>query len=605
MHQLPAHALSLVRPSPKEAPTSETGQIAPSRLLDEIEQLRTALETSFDENARLLEERDRLLRRLTAQARDLHDSKAHGSAVGLAADHGPAEEELRIALEGLQVLSEELEVANTSLHEANRELDRRVAERTRTLADANAALQASEASFRAVADLVPDLLWRTDRSGVQRWFNQRWHDYTGQSAKEALADRKGGVVHPRDRATARSGWYAAVTSGEPYRSEYRLRGSDGSYRWFLVRAEPLRNPYGEIVQWFGAATDIHDERLALEALRHSERRFRTLVEGLPLLVWRANGSGKRTWSSPQWTAYTGMSEEASRLHGWRRALHPDDRAVAREAWLKTAEGEPLEFEARIFNAAEKRYRHFRSRATPVVDESGRTVEWLGTSTDVDDLLQMRDRQSVLLAELQHRVRNILSLIRSLIRRSYVPDQSSEDYIQHLEGRLAALARTQVLLTRRTGAGVDLEELIRDELLAQVADEARIAIGGPDVMLAPKSAEVLTLAVHELTVNAVKYGALSQEVGRIAIAWSVDKRDRQPWLRLSWIESGVSVIAPVPRREGFGTELITERVPYELRGEGRMELRPGGLSAAIEFPLLPGDSILDVDAAATVHREPIR
>ncbi|MFV3484831.1 HWE histidine kinase domain-containing protein, partial [Mycobacterium tuberculosis] len=94
---------------------------------------------------------------------------------------------------------------------------------------------------------------------------------------------------------------------------------------------------------------------------------------------------------------------------------------------------------------------------------------------------------ILLAELQHRVRNILAVIRSIISRSNDGERSTEEYVQHLQGRISALARTQVLLTRRAGASVDLEDMIRDELLAQVAIDEQFSLSGPDVELSPKAA----------------------------------------------------------------------------------------------------------------------
>ena len=209
-------------------------------------------------------------------------------------------------------------------------------------------------------------------------------------------------------------------------------------------------------------------------------------------------------------------------------------------------------------------------------------------------MQAGRSQAVLLAELQHRVRNVLSLVRSLVRRTLTDTDDTEDVAAHLEGRLTALARTQSLLTRAAGAGLDLDLMIREELLAQAADESRLVIEGPEVTLAPKSAEVLSLAVHELATNSTKYGAIAQN-GRLEVRWRRAPRPPGPdWLELTWRESGVRVISSGPRKEGFGTELITRRVPYELRGEGRFDLRPGELVCELAIPLIPGESILQTD-----------
>lgn len=214
--------------------------------------------------------------------------------------------------------------------------------------------------------------------------------------------------------------------------------------------------------------------------------------------------------------------------------------------------------------------------------------------DIEEKKQAEKRQQLLLAELQHRVRNILAVTRAIIRRSNDGQRSTEDYAQHLEGRISALARTQVLLTRSAGAGADLECILRDELLAQAASERQFALEGPPVALSPKAAEVVTLALHELTTNAVKYGAFARDDGHLTILWHVEPRDDRDWLVLFWREAGVRVIDAAPRRRGFGQELIARQIPYELGGEGQFELKPGGLECRIAFPLRPGDSILQTD-----------
>jgi PAS domain S-box-containing protein len=225
---------------------------------------------------------------------------------------------------------------------------------------------------------------------------------------------------------------------------------------------------------------------------------------------------------------------------------------------------------------------------------GNVLGFLKIAQDVTDRRKAQERQEVLLAELQHRVRNILAVIRSMVRRTHQEGQSAEEFIQHLEGRLGALARTQVLLTRSVDVGVDLELLIRDELESQIAPDDDTQIEGPDVKLTPKAAEVLTLAVHELTTNSVKYGALSRPGARIEIVWDVQQRETTAWLTLRWKECGVPMIHSLPRRQGFGTELITRRVAYELRGTGSLDMRPGGIVCTLEFPLEDRPSILQTD-----------
>jgi PAS domain S-box-containing protein len=232
-------------------------------------------------------------------------------------------------------------------------------------------------------------------------------------------------------------------------------------------------------------------------------------------------------------------------------------------------------------------------ASALRDADGTLTGFLKIGQDVTERRRADERQKTLLAELQHRVRNILAVIRSIARRSADGGDTVEGYAQHLDGRITALARTQALLTREVQAGVDLEGLLLDELVMQAAQPDQFKVTGAPVSLAPKAAEVLGLALHELATNSVKYGALSTGDGRVDVRWTLLEGEEGPQLSLIWSEFGVR-IGSEPRRRGFGTELITERVPYELQGSGTMDFRETGLVATIEFPLTETGSILQTD-----------
>lgn len=224
---------------------------------------------------------------------------------------------------------------------------------------------------------------------------------------------------------------------------------------------------------------------------------------------------------------------------------------------------------------------------PLRDERGQVGAMLVLAFPIADP-PTRD-PSPLVSELQHRVRNILAVVRSLVARSAETSETVEDLADHLDGRIAAFARVQALLVRNPRAGVDLEGLVRDELLAQNADEEKVRVSGPEITLPSKAAEVLTLAVHELATNAVKYGALSQAAGNLEIVWRLDEAGTpRQRLEFGWLETGVRVAGGAPRREGFGTNLLKRRLPYELAGNAVIEFRPGGLVCQIGFPFAPVD-----------------
>lgn len=567
-------------------------------LREENEQLRTALESALEENTSLIDDRDRLLHRITTLSRHLQEAhsiyardQVTGPVPAAVERRSEVEEELRVAFEELQVLTEELEVANDSLIRSNRDLDERVEQRTQELMNANAALRAAEASMRAMANLVPDLLWRAEAGGAAAWFNQRWFDYTGQAVSEAMGHGWIEAIHPADRGRIQAAWADALASGEPYHNETRIRSATADFRWFIVRAQPLRDERGRIIHWFGASTDVHEQRVMLDALQQSELRFRTLVEGMPPLAWRAADGGKWTWASPQWLAYTGQKEADALADGWLDAFHPDDHDAARKAWAQAQDSGRLEIEGRIFHAEEQRYRHFRTRALPVRCDSGLVAEWLGTSTDVDDIVRLQGEQQVLVAELQHRTRNLIGVVRQVALKTARSSDDLPDFRERFRERLDSLARVQGLLSRLNEHDrVLFDELILSELSAHGVDpdgEPRIALEGPvGVRLRSTTVQTLAMALHELATNAVKYGAIGQQEARLRIRWHVTNDDGQPFLHIDWHETGVAMPPPSTSLPGSGQgrELIERALPYQLSARTTYSLGNDGVHCTIIVPI---------------------
>jgi len=456
------------------------------------------------------------------------------------------------------------------------------------------ALSRSEQQFRALVRASSQVLYRMNAD----WTEMRELFGGGFIANARVATQSwlDHYIPDEDRESVQKVLRQAIDTKTIFDLEHRVLRDDGTIGWTHSRAIPILDLDGGIAEWFGSADDVTSQRRAQDALRESEDRLRVLVEGVPQLVWRADSGGHWTWSSPQWTRYTGLSEPESRGDGWLLAVHPDDRGQVKTAWYDGAVAHFFVIECRIRNVGRPEYRWFQGRATPIADAQGRVVEWLGTFTDVNDLRMLQGRQEVLLAELQHRVRNIMAVIRNVAARSVENSTSVRDYAARLNGRLEALARTQVILTRYAGEGVDLHTLVQDEL-TQTTAPGQVDIDGPPVRLTAKASEVLTLAVHELVTNASKYGALSVPGGLVRVRWQLEGANNETELRFSWDESGVQISEDATRRKGFGTELIEKRVPYELNGSGRLDVLPGGVQAVITFPLRRGDSILQTDAAA--------
>jgi two-component system CheB/CheR fusion protein len=200
-----------------------------------------------------------------------------------------------------------------------------------------------------------------------------------------------------------------------------------------------------------------------------------------------------------------------------------------------------------------------------------------------DLLSEGERKRLLQDELQHRVRNMLAVVRSIFTRSVAASDSLEDMADHFRGRLDLLARYQMTRSIEPAGSADLEMMVHDELqTAQADNDERVSAGGPPVHLPLDVAQLVGLALHELATNSIKFGVLSStsERAKLFIEWSIDAGT----LRICWRETGVSIVSRAPIRFGFGRELIENAMPYQLGAVTEFDASPGKFSCLIELPI---------------------
>jgi PAS domain S-box-containing protein len=361
--------------------------------------------------------------------------------------------------------------------------------------------------------------------------------------------------------------------------------------WRTLRHRPSEREMRFLDLLARQAADLIEQRRAHEALRESELRQRALVEGVPQLVWRAVDGGDWTWASPQWATHTGFSDEESRGRGWLAAYHPDDRAAAMDIWRAADDIGRLEIDARIRRASDGRYRWFQTRATALRDEQGRIVEWLGTSTDVDDLRAYQERQSIMIAELQHRTRNLIGVVRSISAQTMHNSETLKEFEAAFNQRLGALSRVQGLLSRSDDEPITLGVLLHSELAALGADEVseRILTRGPEVRLRKGTVQTFALALHELATNARKYGALANGKGRLEVTWQAYNDEGGQRLGLRWREIDLDCsgeeLNPMTKAGGYGRELIERALPYVLQARTTYDLGETDLVCTIDLPLV--------------------
>lgn len=222
-------------------------------------------------------------------------------------------------------------------------------------------------------------------------------------------------------------------------------------------------------------------------------------------------------------------------------------------------------------------RCYMRRTLPCKTAEGEVVGVVVTFIDITERRAYERRQDILLAELQHRVKNILASVQAIGRMTHQRSTTLAEFWEAFQGRLMALAVTQELLTRAKIEKVGLAELVDRELAAQGARPENVLVEGPELNLTAKAAQNLALALHELTTNATKHGALSVPQGTIEVRWQVqDGR-----VRFQWVESGGPLVNK-PARRGFGTELMEKAIPYQLRGKTVLDYPPEGLRCTFDF-----------------------
>lgn len=450
------------------------------------------------------------------------------------------------------------------------------------------ALRASEERLLQFGEASQDVLWIRDVETLQwAYLTPAFETIYGLGRDAALAgdtfSNWQGLILPEDREAAVAA-IKRVAGGERVTFEYRIRRpSDGAIRWLRDTDFPIVDDNGNVILIGGIGHDFTD-------VREAELRFRTLVEGMPQLVWRAIEEGEWTWASPQWSAYTGQQKADYSGSGWLEALHPDDREGARSAWSRAAEQGGFDVEYRLRLQGDGEYHWFQTRAAPVRDHNGAVIEWLGTSTDIHDLRELQARQEVLVAELQHRTRNLIGVVRSTADKTARSSSDMSDFRARFRDRLDALSRVQGLLSRLNDHDrVTFDELIDTELAAMGGQAGRVEIDGPaGVRLRSTTVQTLAMALHELATNALKYGALAQNRGRLAITWrlGVVAYGEPPWLHIDWRESGVAMppLGEGAQGSGQGRELIERALPYQLGARTSYVLGPDGVHCNISVPV---------------------
>jgi PAS domain S-box-containing protein len=451
-------------------------------------------------------------------------------------------------------------------------------------------LRKHEQALRNLLGALPAAIFTADADGRLTYYNQGAVDLWGV-APELGKDRwwsncrfhrtDGTRMPPEECPTE-----IALREGRTVRDlEAILERADGTRVPVIPYPTPLRDERGAIVGVVNMTVDISERKKAEAAL--AERNAQLALAGQAGLVGSYThdiGSGIMQVSTG-WATIYGLPGNTTTItrRDWRARVHPDDLAGldARRARVFADRQREHRSEFRILRA-DGDIRWIESRSVVAYDDDGFARRMVGVNIDVTERKQAEEHKNLLVAELDHRVKNVLAVVAAVVSRTLEASASMADFAVALDGRIQSIATTHELLSWRKWQGIPLAELVEREL-APHANGSNMLIEGPEVVLRPEVGQALAMVLHELATNAAKYGALSAQQGGVAVRWRPTAQNGSGGvLVIDWIETGGPAVVAAPHA-GYGTSIIRDLIPYEFGGTVDLGLTPEGARCRLEIP----------------------
>lgn len=460
------------------------------------------------------------------------------------------------------------------------------------------ALKAMLRASDGILDLLPVATFICDAKGTILQYNRHAVAVWGRAPKpdqthEQFSERSR-FFELDGTPVARSMVAEVLTSGTPVRDVERIvERADGSTMIVSVNIDPLRNAEGEVVGAVNCFLDVTERKRIDAALersrlhtREQEQRLAATYEHAAIGISEIAPDGHFLRVNEAICAITGYDREHLLANKLFTHTHPDDADPDREGFRKQVAGE-LEF-----YSVEKRFIRkdgsiiwLSVRSSPVRDAQDRLLYVVRVVQDITERKVAEQRQKLLMDELNHRVKNTLATVQSLASQTARGTLNPGAFRERFEGRLIALSKAHDQLTVHHWESADLRELLAGSLAPYAGPNPdRVILRGEDVVLRPRAVLTLAMAVHELTTNAAKYGALTLPGGRIEIRWQpAQSGEGRPTLRIDWLEQGGPPVAE-PEQRGFGSRLVENSIAAELGGRVRLAFEPQGLRCEITIPL---------------------
>jgi len=450
-----------------------------------------------------------------------------------------------------------------------------------------------ENSGRSLADAEARLALATRAAGIGIWdwdlrtnaitYSDRAKEICGFPLDQPVTyEQVRGVTHPEDlprtSAMARRALDPDKREQEPY--EYRLLPADGSVRWVLAYGQAIfQNNDGVVraTRYVGTIQDISARHHTEAQLRDSESRLRLAVDAAKMAIWEYDVLTEKTTFSPELVKLFGFAEGSHpSIDDLRARYLPGEQGRVRAAGREALERGETYFECEYQIARfDGEHRWMLLRAEIQLSASNQPVRVLGVVFDITGQKRAAERQALLVDELNHRVKNTLAIVQSITKLTLRHASDSAQASADIESRIMSLSRAHDLLTEKNWEHVSLRQLAKKVL--SLAEDNRISLDGPDILLRPRIAVDLSMVLHELLTNAIKYGSLSVEKGRVEVRWSAFDDGT---LNMDWAELEGPFVT-TPSRKGLGSSLI-QNLLKQHDGSAVMTYEPLGFSASIRF-----------------------
>lgn len=446
----------------------------------------------------------------------------------------------------------------------------------------------TDATSQAILAAALDCIIVIDHESRVLLWNPSCELTFGYSSEEALGqDLSLLIIPPGARALHREGMarYLAVGEGPVIGRRIEVEALHSTGATFPVELAISRVALAGPPQFLAYLRDISERRQAETSLRESEQRLKATYEHAFVGIGEVDTSGRFVRANEQFESITGYARGELFSRSIWDITDPDDIEKDRALFNRQMAGELSVY------TLEKRYRHKMGHevwvdlsASVVVDGAGQPAYGVRIVRDVTERRRSAEHQRLLMAELNHRVKNTLATVQSITSQTLRNTADLDAGRNDIEERIGGLARAHDVLTQQSWEGADFHQIVHQALQPYRPTQAqRLQLGGPPVWLAPKSALALAMALQELATNAVKYGALSTDRGTLSVSWSLDRSADVRRLIVLWTESGGPAVKP-PTRTGFGSRLLQHNLARELSGEVSLDFLEEGLVCRIAADL---------------------